>query len=332
MSVNKNALVRYKTLDKCFSNPYRKYYITDLIDQCSETLSEYYGEDMSVSRRQIFDDINFMKSVAGYEAPIESKKEGRKVYYRYEDLSFSIQNNMLSQEDHIILNEVINTLGRIGNINHLEWVSALQTKLSSEILTTHSNKKVISFQDNEFLKGSELLYLLYQYIINKQVIVLTYKPFSKYESKVIVSPSYLKQYNNRWFLFGWNHEAQFIQNFALDRILKIQHSLKDNYNITNVNFDEYFEDIIGVTNHSELEIEEVIIEITPTIIPYINSKPIHGSQRIKENTLFLEVKLNYELESLILSYGENMKVIKPYVLRDKILNRIKIMNLIYQCS
>ena len=92
MAVNKNALIRYKTLDKCFSNQYRKYYINDLIEACNEILSDHYAEEMTVSRRQIFIDIDFMKSDAGYEASIQSIKDGRKVYYRYEDLNFSILN------------------------------------------------------------------------------------------------------------------------------------------------------------------------------------------------------------------------------------------------
>ena len=57
MAVNKNALIRYKTLDKCFSNQYRKYYINDLIETCNQVLTDHYGIDTTVSRRQIFIDI-----------------------------------------------------------------------------------------------------------------------------------------------------------------------------------------------------------------------------------------------------------------------------------
>ena len=90
MAQNKNAQIRYKALDKCLANRYKKFYINDLIAYCSEILSDHYAQETTVSRRQIFDDIDFMKSEAGYDAPIESIKDGRKVFYRYSDPEFSM--------------------------------------------------------------------------------------------------------------------------------------------------------------------------------------------------------------------------------------------------
>ena len=58
MAVNKNAIIRYKTLDECFSNKYKKFTVNDLVLACNEKLSDYYGVDTTVSRRQIYDDIN----------------------------------------------------------------------------------------------------------------------------------------------------------------------------------------------------------------------------------------------------------------------------------
>ena len=90
MAQNKNAQIRYKALDKCFSNQFKRFYINDLIEYCSDVLTEHYATETTVSRRQIFDDIDFMKSEAGYDAPIESVKDGKKVFYRYSDPEFSI--------------------------------------------------------------------------------------------------------------------------------------------------------------------------------------------------------------------------------------------------
>jgi len=49
---------------------------------------------------------------------------------------------------------------------------------------------------------------------------------------------------------------------------------------------------------------------------YIQSKPIHGSQKTKwidENTLevYLQHILNYEFERLILFYADSIKIVKP---------------------
>ena len=248
MATNKNAQLRYKALDQCFSNFYKKFYIDNLIEFCSKVLSEHYAKSMSVSRRQIFDDIDFMKSEAGFEAPIESYKEGRKAYYRYSEKDFSILKKPLNPTELITLNEALETLNRMNSLPGFDWVNSIQTKLKSGLDLDKTNQQIISFEENEFLKGIEFLNSLYQYIIQKQCLEIYYKSFkSDSESTFVISPYYLKQYNNRWFLFGWNHQFENIQNLALDRILKIEYS-NEKYIVNETDFNEYFEDIIGVTN------------------------------------------------------------------------------------
>ena len=68
MPTNKNALIRYKVLDRCFSDFRRRYEIDDLIDEVNETLYDLYGT--SVSLRQIREDIKYMRDRVTYDAPI----------------------------------------------------------------------------------------------------------------------------------------------------------------------------------------------------------------------------------------------------------------------
>ena len=329
MATNKNAQLRYKALDQCFSNFYKKFYIDDLIAYCSEKLTEHYATETNVSRRQIFDDMNFMKSDGGFEAPIEAYKEGRKAYYRYSEKDFSILKKPLNPSELNTLIEALETLNRMNSLPGFDWVNSFQTKLKSGLDLDQNNCQIISFEENEFLKGIEFLNVLYQYIIKNQCIEILYKSFkSEKGESIVISPYYLKQYNNRWFLFGWNHQFLKIQNLALDRILKIDDS-KEKYINNETNFNEYFEDIVGVTNDEKAEIKKIKIKLSENIIPYIASKPIHGSQKISGNILTLELKLNYELESLILSYGENFKVLEPLVLVEKIRERVQKMNILY---
>lgn len=321
MAVNKNALIRYKTLDKCLANPYRKYYIKELIEACNTTLTEYYGIETTVSRRQIFMDMDFMKSDAGYEAPIASIKDGRKVYYRYEDLNFSIQNKPLTQEEQLAIENTIELLSRIKGIAGINTLESIETKLTD--VKDNTPHKIIAFEENEFLKGIEYLAPLYNYIKNKQALAISYQPFKSNQiQNLSISPYYLKQYNNRWFLFGWNTADNYLQNLALDRIQSVESILAE-FRANHIDFEEYFEDIIGVTNNSDSCIEDVIIQLSDNIIPYITSKPIHGSQKVIDKHLHLKVKLNYELEALILSYAENMKVIEPKILIENLKNRIE---------
>lgn len=326
MAQNKNAQIRYKALHKCFSNLYKKFYIEDLITFCSKVLTEHYVKDTTVSRRQIFADIDFMRSEAGFDAPVESYKEGRKVFYRYSDNEFSILKSPLNPAELNSLNEAMETLSRINNLPGFDWVNTMQAKLNSSINQSRSQRQIISFEDNEFLKGIEHLNPLYHHISNSQALDIKYWGFnSDKESSFSISPYYLKQYNNRWFLFGHNHGFEKNQNLALDRILEIEIS-KLTFKNCKIDFDEYFEDIIGISNDESKEAVNIKIELSQNIIPYISSKPIHGSQKILGNILTLELKLNYELESLILSFGENMQVLEPLTLVEKMKKRVLKMN------
>ena len=90
MPTNKHAIIRYQTLDKCFRNPGKNYYINDLIKECNRAIYEFAGVEDGVKRRQLLDDIRFMESEQGWSIPLKHIRDGKKVYYRYEDMNFSI--------------------------------------------------------------------------------------------------------------------------------------------------------------------------------------------------------------------------------------------------
>ncbi|MGJ1410141.1 helix-turn-helix transcriptional regulator [Sphingobacterium thalpophilum] len=319
MPTNKHALIRYKILDKCFSNKWKKYFIEDLIKHCSAELTEYAGTETRVSRRQLLDDITFMRSEAGYCAPIVSIKEGRRVYYCYEVTDFSILKQPLNAGEKELILQVLETLSRIRGIPQLEWLNSIQAKLSAGLNLTEQAHPVISFEENEFLKGLEYLETLYQYIIHKQPLTIVYQGFRQVDAMVYkIHPYYLKQYNNRWFLFGLNEELNQMQTLAIDRIREVTRLSSSAYRESSIDFDEYFYDIVGVSNPLEQETIHVILKFKENRLPYVLSKPIHGSQRYRDGLIYLDVKINSELESLILSFGCDVEVVEPVELRESI--------------
>lgn len=121
---------------------------------------------------------------------------------------------------------------------------------------------------------------------------------------------------------GQNHTENYLQTLALDRIKNIERS-KEHFIRNSIDFEEYFEEIVGVTNFQDKEIQEVIILLSEDVIPYVSSKPLHSTQQIKGNILTICVKLNYELETLLLSFGEKMKVLAPADLKNRIYERLQ---------
>ena len=110
MPVNKNALIRYKTIDKCLRNRYRRWTIEDLVDACSDALYDMEGIDKGVSLRTVQGDIQIMRSdKLGYNAPIEVYENK---FYRYADPEYSINTPIRFKK-----RSFMSFLNRIGVIN-----------------------------------------------------------------------------------------------------------------------------------------------------------------------------------------------------------------------
>jgi predicted DNA-binding transcriptional regulator YafY len=326
MATNKNAVIRYQALDWCFRNPGRKYGIDDLVEACNDALLDIDPGSTGIRKRQVYMDINFMRDSKGYDAPIESFRDGQRTYYRYTDLNFSINSQPLNEQEAQQLKESLITLSRFKGLPQFDWVEEMKIRLEQTFkLKTEEN--ILSFDENQYLKGRERIGELYNAIVNKQVLKINYRPYKAPEDmEVESSPYHLKQYNNRWFLFGLNHETQILNNFALDRIISFNAVDKDYVPNTEFNFNEYFEDIVGVTLPSQPPIK-IRLKVDIELWPYIKTKPLHESQTPKEThddykIIELTVKPNYELESLLLSFGEKLSVIEPKEFKNIISNRI----------
>ncbi|WP_430933617.1 helix-turn-helix transcriptional regulator [Saccharicrinis sp. 156] len=328
MPTNKNATIRYLALDRCFSNPGRKYDINDLIQACNEALLDIDPHSTGVKKRQVYDDIKFIQDSKGYNAPLESFKEGKRAFYRYTDMDFSISNQPINEQEAQQLRETLTTLSRFQGLPQFEWIEDMKARL--ELSSRHGvAEKVISFDENLFLTGREYLGELHNAITNQSVLEIEYQSFkTDLKTLFIIHPYHLKQYNNRWFLFGLNEDRNEVSNIPLDRICTIRESrLKYRPNET-IDFEEYFEDVIGVSIPIGETTQKVVLKIDRQLWPYIKTKPIHGSQKVKEVTedftiVELELYLNYELEAIILSRGEQIEVLEPSNLRDKIKERIE---------
>ncbi|ALI98560.1 helix-turn-helix transcriptional regulator [Rufibacter tibetensis] len=329
MATNKYAVIRYNALDQCFRNPGRRYFIQDLIKCCSEAIYDFSGNEEGVKRRQIFEDIKFMESDQGWSIPLERHNEGKKVYYRYSDLSFSIKSQPLNHTEANQLKETLMLLGRFKGLPQFEWMDEMLVRLQTTFRFSEKSTEIVGFDQNRYLKGLEFFSEVFNAILYTKVLSIKYKSFKQHSvSELTFHPYYLKQYNNRWFLFGLSQEFGLISNLALDRIEGITElNLPYAPNLT-VDFEEFFEDAIGVTVPKDTLPQIITLKINSTLWPYIETKPIHGSQRIiqkGEGFVLIElfVIINYELVSLLFSMGEELVVTEPSALSDLIKGKAK---------
>lgn len=300
MPTNKNAAIRYQTLDKCFRDRRHRYYMEDLIDKCEEAIYYYNGVG-GVSRRQIFEDIKFMESETGWSVPLERKQDGRRVYYRYRDPDFTINAQPLTEDEARQLRSVIITLRRFRGLPSNAWVDEVISNLEWRFGLRGKQENMIGFEQNPYLRGLNLLPDIIDAATSHQAVRITYRNYKNCDEEytVVVHPWYIKQYNNRWFLMAYDAEADRISNYALDRIQNFNVE-EDVAYIPNkeVDFEHYFDDVFGVTiPPSDVEKIRVLLQFSKKQYPYIVSKPLHHSQEIvdaENRILAVEVRPTYE--------------------------------------
>jgi len=330
MATNKNAVLRYNTLDKCLSNFGRKYYFQDLLDKVNEVLEEFDPESAGIKTRQLRDDIRFMKSEAGYSAPIVANKEGKKAYYRYEDREFSINNSPLNPTEAEQLLNAISILQRFEGAPQFEWINEIGPMLSNQFGLNKTERKIISYDSNIDYSGYDKIQPLFNAIINKRVLKIHYKSFKGDDYELIFHPYYLKQYNNRWFVFGLHGEFNNpCWNLPLDRIMTLE-EISSEYIDTDMDWEDHFFDIIGVTKPQDRTLEEVELIFSEEQAKYVATKPLHPSQKstfLDSGELQIKIRVipNYELEMMLLSFGEKVVIRSPEHLKSRIMSRIERM-------
>ncbi|KAF2520038.1 WYL domain-containing protein [Flavobacterium salilacus subsp. salilacus] len=324
MALNKNALIRYKTIDKCLQNNYREWTLDDLIEACSNALYEYEGREVNVSKRTIQLDIQMMRSdKLGYNAPIVVYD---KKFYQYEDPAYSITDIPLNENDMSVLTETVEMLKQFKDFSLFSELGGIIQRLEDKVYTEKTKRSAIIHLDkNENLKGLEHLDTLYQAILKKIVLHITYKSFkARKASEVVFHPFILKEFNNRWFLVGKTSEKKPIATFALDRIEKVDYDLNIPYLDIDFNGEEYYKNTIGVTVLNEEHVQEIHLKVDKSNAPYVLTKPLHHTQEITEKLndgsiiIKLDVHINFELERVILGFGECIEVIKPRLLRKRV--------------
>ncbi|GAB3938020.1 helix-turn-helix transcriptional regulator [Larkinella terrae] len=331
MPVNRNALVRYKTLDACLRNRQRLWTLDDLIETVSEALYEYEGIDKGISRRTIQADLQMMRSdKLGYFAPIIVVD---KKYYTYDDPTYSITNIPLSDGDLVRMNEAVEMLKQFRGFSHFTSLNEVVQKLEDHVYSTvRKSAPVIDFEKNEGLKGLHFLEELYQAVVQKKALQIQYQSFSARQPQFITFHVWwLKEFKNRWFAAGIRDEdeKQVIMHLALDRMLTVQPAPETDYKPNQTtDADRYYRDVIGVSVSENLRPIRIKLFVTRLHSPYVETKPLHHSQRTLERTpegivIELLVQHNFELEKEILGFGDGMIVLAPERLRLAIRQRLQ---------
>lgn len=219
-------------------------------------------------------------------------------------------------------------LNRFKGLPQFEWMEEVLTRLEDTFKLKANIDSVVAFEQNPYLKGIGHFTALFNSIINKQPLEIEYRASFGQSNNYILHPYFLKQYNNRWFLFGLSNDK--IMNMAIDRINSFKTLNLPYIENKDIDFMEYFSDVVGVSVPYNLPIETIILKIDIERYNYIESKPFHESQTEQKllsddnfSIIKLQLILNYEFETLLLGFADSIEILQPLYLKERITNRAK---------
>ena len=330
---NYNIDLRYQVLDDILRHGGGT--ITEIKNKLNSRLPL---EEIVISPKTIKKDIDNIMTLYSVEVVVSRDRgDQRNITYRYKDRSMSIYNMPFNDEDIAQLVQCLNILSRFEGLQDLDWMAKFTERFKKSLHLDTNPENIVGLDTNKYLKGLNHFAPLLSAISDHITLKIRYQSFKRPEpTELIIFPYYIKEFNKRWFLLGGTKGYGTISTWAFDRIMSIEEMPFEDY-VPNPGYDfndEYFSDMIGVTRRQG-EPEKVRIWVSNQTAPYILTKPLHETQKRKgedENGIELEIEVipNFELEQLLLYYGEGVKVLSPQSLVDKMKAHAKKMTANYE--
>lgn len=323
----KNALIRFRIIDRCLRNKYKAYPSkADLREACEEAL---YGsaDGANICDSTIEKDMFTMKME--HDAPIRySKRHGG---YYYEDPEFSLNDIPLTEDDLEAIRFAANTLSQFKDVTMFRQFGFAIDKIVDRMNISADPRDAsiadfVQFETPTVTGGSEFLNPLLSSIRRKTAVFFDYESFQTQKRKARkVLPLLLKEYRNRWYLLCYDVAREAITTYALDRMYELEESDEVMRCPVDFNPEQFFRHAIGITA-SNGEPERVVFKAENIAAKYIASQPFHHTQQIeregKNRTTFsMTVFLSEELIRTLLGYGGEVEVLEPESLRQQLLDR-----------
>lgn len=334
MPTNKNASFRYRVLNGCFRDGSRRWTIDRLIERVAGELDEQFGISKGISARQLKEDIHIMRSLAprGFDAPVVCRDGA----YFYDDPEFSIEKKSLNTDDVRSLTEAVSLLRQFRGLPHFQEIEAILTKIEGKTLINDPDGTIISFENTRLTRGYEYLARLHNAIRNGHALAVHYRPFhAPTDDLFTLHAYYLREYRQRWYVFGWIAEKETVYNLALDRIMRIE-EVRDRYR-PNRSFqpEAYFRDIVGVTRPAHAIPQRIVLRVKSETAPYLITRPIHASQQLTGSqaayALFEYLLIpNFEFVGEILRLADAAEILEPEDLRKMFAVKTASMGLAYR--
>jgi predicted DNA-binding transcriptional regulator YafY len=296
----------------------------------SEILIMLRNKGNEVSKRTLQLDLQEMTEEGGYDH-LDVTTEGKANIYRYTKIFSRRQDELTHQE----LERLRSAMTILESLSLYDMSEQIKTKINA----LDSDTNIVELDSNPEYKNAkgvwanEFFPSLFQYILDKQPLKLSYQAYDKPKLTHIMMPYRIKQFNQRWYLCGLSKkrsESRLLV-LAFDRILDFQPHKTDFIPCPPYFDRDYFTEVIGVTVPRDIAKETITFQVSNGRHHYVRTKRLHESQweLDQPNTFSITVKPNPELFSLLLSFGADLEVLSPAQIRRKLKETALAMSMLY---
>lgn len=331
----KNALLRFRIIDRCLRNSFKPFPTKQMLREACE--EELFGSihGVHICNSTIEKDMQVMK--LEHDAPICYNRL-EKGYY-YSNKSFTLDDAPLNEEDLKAIKFAAYTLQQFRDVDMFRQFGSAIDKIVDRVSISNGTNdddvnEFVQFESAISVGGGEYLTLLLGAIQQSKSVFFEYENFNTGEIKPRkVSPLLLKEYRNRWYLISNDLVKSRITTYALDRMNKVEVSDEIIQKPSDFSPANYFKYSMGISS-SDTAPEIIRFKANNIAAKYIESQPFHTTQKIlkrgKKKTVFqLEIFISEEFRRTLLSYGGEIEVTSPISLRNNIIDRLKATQNIY---
>ena len=331
----KNALIRYRIIDKALGNSYNPY--PSKLDLRYACEIELYGD----TNGKYISDSTIEKDLFAMRQELDAPIKYSKIYkgYYYENPDFTINEKPLSEDDIASIQFALSTLSQFKETEMFQNFGFALNKIIDRVNVDSDSRntdvdidQLIQFEKSNAVIGNEFLQPLLSAIKSQHIAYFTYESFvTQIRKERKVTPLLLKEYNNRWYLICYDSVKQKVITYALDRISDLEIIEQMGEKPNDFKPDLFFRHSIGITASSEARPQKIVFIASNIASKYINSQPFHESQKLvkeaKEQAVFeLFALVSEELIRELLSYGGDVQVLQPEGLKSELIKRISRMN------
>lgn len=263
--------------------------------QLMDAIVRMGGEDTKISQRTFQRMINDIEDL--FQVVIKCNRDG--FYYIIESQS-DMENSKITQS--------------LQFFNYQKYLENFESKIA---------------YDKSCMVGQQFIYDIQNAIKEKNCIQFGYTKYNANENSEEtrdVAPYGLKEYKGRWYLVGLDNTKNEIRIFGLDRMTDLRESETRMVNPKDFNIHTYFKHSIGISVDKDDISEFVELEFSNKLAGYIRNFPIHPSQNIlmeSKNGIVIKIRtyINLELVNELMQYSDDVKILKPVLLKKMMLKR-----------